>query len=209
MEKISGQNSIGNEKEKFNSPQEELDFLRAEIERKQKEIISQEKHQDPKIENTERSKIYTEQIRQYAQIEPKEILPKTRQIKEEDIEKIVLDLEPRDSDEKMGELLGLLDEKGIKNTLTIIQKMDNSSLEDDFHRVLVQYVKKGYSIKNLKEKSPLFKTLKMTLYEISLPDRRDMAEKTLKELVSSMEQFYAGMLVVSDPKNNTDNCFSL
>ena len=72
-------------------------------------------------------------------------------------------------------------------------------------KILVQYVKKGY-LMELKEKNPLFKTLSATLYEIALPElNKEDREKDLKELVSSMEQFYAGMLSVSDGKKNDRN----
>ena len=42
----------------------------------------------------------------------------------------------------------------------------------------------------------------MTLFEISLPEVFDEGDKqkSLKEIVSSMEQFYAGMLSVYDAK---------
>ena len=47
--------------------------------------------------------------------------------------------------------------------------MDNPHLTDDFHRVLVQYLKEGFPVKG-NTKTPIFKSLKMTLYEISLPE---------------------------------------
>jgi len=57
------------------------------------------------------------------------------------------------------------------------------------------------------EKSPLFKALKMTLFEVALPqggDEKDGKQKNLKELISKMEQFYAGMLSVSKEETGPD-----
>ncbi len=198
MERLSQQNFIENNSVKFNSPQEELNFLREQI-----------KIKEANIETSDVEKTTHETIQQYAKINPQEVLTKPHQIENEEAEKIILDLEPRQSDEKINELLGILEEQGLKNTLTIIQKMADPTIEDDFHRVLVQYLKKGYSVKNLSERSLLFEILKMTLYEISLPSREGEQEKKLGELISSMEQFYAGMLSVSDSKNKHTNHFSL
>ncbi len=203
MEKLPEQNlfeGIG----KFNSPQEELNFLKKQIKLKEEALrgSSLEKQES-------QAEVTKETLQQYAEVKPQEILTEGHRINEKNTEAIVLDLEPRSSDEKIGELLGILEEQGIKNTLTVLQQTGDSALEDDFHRFLVQYIKKGHSIKNLPEKSPLFEILKMTLYEVSLPNNGETPEKTLKELISLMEQFYAGMLSVSDSKNKYTNYFSL
>ncbi len=53
----------------------------------------------------------------------------------------------------------------------------------------------------------------MTLYEIALPARREKGgegrSKTLKELISGMEQFYAGLLSVEDAKPGEPHYFAL
>ncbi|MEA2112698.1 MAG: TraM recognition domain-containing protein [Patescibacteria group bacterium] len=198
-------NFLNSASSKFNSPQEELTFLKEKIKQKEAEINNEST--SPKEELAE--KAVEETLHQYSKTNPKETLEPSHEIKGEETNSIILDLEPRDSDEKISELLGVLEEKGIRNTLTIIQKMDNPSLTDDFHRVLIQYLKKGYSIDRLPVKSPIFKILKMTLYEISLLDKENDSEKTLKEMISSMEQFYAGMLSAPDTKNKYANYFSL
>ena len=59
-------------------------------------------------------------------------------------------------------------------------------LNDDFHR-FVQYIKAGFPFTDLKKKP--FKTLRMTLFEISLPEVFDEGDKqkSLKEIVSSVK----------------------
>ncbi len=203
MEKISQLNNQKKETLKFNSPQEELDFLKGQIERKEREI---KKNQLDQVNQQEK---VTEIILDYAKTDSNNILTKEHKISSPEVNEIVLDLDPKDSDKKMEVYLGLLEEKGIKNTLTIIQKTKDSALEDDFHRILVQYIKKGYKIKNLKEKSPLFQTLKTTLYEVSLLTQQENSQKTLKEIISSMEQFYAGMLSSVNLDKKETSYFSL
>jgi len=54
-------------------------------------------------------------------------------------------------------------------------------------------------IRTLKEKGPVWKDLTKTLFEITVPGvSKDDEEKELKQLVSSMQQFYAGMMSVTD-----------
>ena len=125
---------------------------------------------------------------------------------------IVLKLSPEEHDDKMSELLWVLQEKGIRNALSIVEKMNDPHITDDFHRFLVEYIKEGFQASDIKEKSPLWKQLHMTLFEVSLPSFRlnnDKEEKPLKELISSMEQFYAGMLSVSGKDKLEKNYLAL
>lgn len=188
---------------KFSTPEEELNFLRGEVQRK--EIELKEKGGDVKRES-----VISEQIQKYKEVPPKEILHPNYEIKKDDRDKIVLDLSPEKHDDKMGEFLGILQEKGIRNALSVIEHLHNPHLEDDFERFLVQYIKAGFEVKGISKKDQLFRALEMTLYEISLPEKgKDDHPKTLKELVSSMEQFYAGMLSVSDKSEKGPNYFTL
>ena len=111
----------------------------------------------------------------------------------------MLDLAPEAHDGKINELIRVMRERGIKNALTIIANLNNPHIADDFERFLVQFIKAGYDVKGMGERDPVFRALNMTLYEITLPERgKEEKEKTVKELVSSMEQFYAGMTSVSE-----------
>jgi len=126
-------------------------------------------------------------------------------------EKIVLELTPDEDDEKMGELLGLIHEVGLISTLKVIEKTESYHVKDDLHRMLVQYLKEGYVVKDYSEKLPIAQGLNMTLFEIYLPEKKDEPEekrKELKTLLSSMEQFYAGMRSVVDP-THPQNYFSV
>jgi hypothetical protein len=106
----------------------------------------------------------------------------------------------------MEEMVSLLQEKGLLNALSVIEKLKDAHLDDDFHRFLVQYVKAGLSFSDSQEKSPFFRALKMTLYEVALPqsDEKEEKQRNLKELISKMEQFYAGMLSVSAEEDGPD-----
>lgn len=120
--------------------------------------------------------------------------------KSKDAEAIVLNLSPESHDTQMEELVGIMREKGLKKALAVLYGLKSYHLEDDFHRFLVQYLKSDYGRGLLKEKSDLSRVLRKTLYEVSLPQIIEEG-KTMRELISGMEQFYAGMLAISDAKS--------
>jgi hypothetical protein len=190
---------------KFKTPQEELEFLRSHIREKEKALI--ESGQD-----YSREAIAHDTLSEYKNYEPTDVMHKSAVIKDSDAENLVLRLHPEPHDNKMEEMLGILLDKGISNVLSIIGKMNNPHLDDDFHRFLVQYLYSTHKIPGLKEGTPLFKSLDMKLFEITLPDPTDneKEKKGLKELLSAMEQFYAGMHSVGEGRQNFNrNHFTL
>lgn len=190
---------------KFKTPEEELEFLRAHIAEKEKAL--KEKGLEVKKEN-----IAHDVINEYRKYEPHEVMHKSALIKESHSEALVLRLKPETHDSKMEELLGVLLDKGISNALSIVSKMNSPHVDDDFHRFLVQYLYNTHKIPGLKEGTPLFKSLDMKLFEITLPDALDdeANKKGLKELLSAMEQFYAGMHSVGEGRENYNrNHFTL
>ncbi len=181
--------------QKFKTPEEELAFLRDKV-------ASQEKTLLEKGETPNKEKIISSEIEEHGKKNPDEVLHENYALKKKETEAIVLDLSPEEHDSKMGELVALLMDKGILNTLKIVEKLKDPHIEDDFHRFLIQYIKAGFLPNSVKEKGPIFKALKMTLFEVSLPGLADEQQKNkgLKELISKMEQFYSGMMSV-----NTDD----
>ena len=190
---------------KFKSPQEELEFLRAHIAEKEKALSEQ--GQEVKKED-----IAHNVISEYRKFEPEDVMHKSAVIGKKEAENLVLRLKPETHDAKMEELLGVLLDKGISNALSVVAKMNNPHLDDDFHRFLVQYLYTTHKVPGLKEGTPLFKALDMKLFEITLPDAGDneKEKKGLKELLSAMEQFYAGMHSVGEGRENYNrNHFTL
>ncbi len=184
----------------FKTPEEELEYLRAKV----------YEHASTAETRQEMHSLVQKTVEEYKKQPINEVLHPKMQLSDKKIEKIVLDLEPEEHDEKIAELLGLLQEKGIWNTLSVIEKLNDPHIDDDFHRFLVQYLKQGFPLDGLKDKSTLYKALHMTLFEIALPKGdKQSEEKTLKEFIGSMEQFYAGMLSIAGGKNAEDNYFSL
>lgn len=190
---------------KFESPEEELAFLRAHLAEKEKALID-------KGQDIDKEYLAHGVISEYKKHDPKDVMHSSVVLKESDVGALVLRLKPESHDSKMEELLGVLLDKGVSNALNVVAKMKNPHLDDDFHRFLVQYLYSTHKVPGLKEGTPLFKSLDMKLFEITLPDpnENEKDKKGLKELLSAMEQFYAGMHSVGEGRENKNrNHFTL
>lgn len=192
--------------EKFSSPEEEIQYLRGQIAEKERAMaeigypVSKEAATSAHIE-------------EYRRALSESVLPPERILTAEQVDDIILDLPPEKDDAIMGELLGVMRDKGLKNALTVADRMDSPHIADDFHRVLVQYIHAGYPVPGVKENEPVWRELNMTLYEVTLPsvnqdeDAASAKRKTIKELVSVMEQFYSGLFGTGSRENDTGEVF--
>ena len=127
---------------RFTSPEEEIAFLREQISNKETEL--RESKTDYKIDDVVKT-----EIQKYRDILPKEVLEETYALAQVDVESIVLNLAPERHDKKIEELLGILNEKGIKNTMSVLSQFKDPHLEDDFHRFLAQFIKHEYEAKEV------------------------------------------------------------
>ena len=79
-------------------------------------------------------------IQEYKKYDPQDVMHGSVALKPHEAESLALRLRPENHDAKMEELLGVLLDKGISSVLSLIGKMNNPHLDDDFHRFLVQYL---------------------------------------------------------------------
>ncbi|MBP6856282.1 MAG: TraM recognition domain-containing protein [Candidatus Pacebacteria bacterium] len=180
----------------FNTPEEELAYLREHVSRREKELY----------ENgfeAEKAKIAHETLRSYGNIPKAQALERSQMIQDGEAHEIVLRLKPEPHDHKMEELLGILLERGIRNVLDIIEKSKNPHLDDDFHRFLVQYLISSDQIPGLKEGTEIWKSLHMKLFEVTLPEKSGNDTRGFKDFLGGMEQFFAGMNSIASDKDNT------
>ncbi len=174
----------------FSNPEEEISYLRAEVAKREKALAEGGYSHETAAH---------EVVAEYRETAPAEVLAKSYAVPEKQQNAIVLELSPEAHDSVMSELLTLIMQKGVRNTLSIVEKMNDPHIEDDLHRFLIQYLKSGLPAE-IGEGTPLGKSLRMSLYEISLPEKAaGQDDRDLKSVISKMEQFYAGMLAISSP----------
>ncbi len=190
---------------RFRSPEEEIAFLRAQVAEKERQLLEAGHHAD-------REALAHEELMRYKERPVHEVLHEQHSIAVPELEAITLGLPSDTVDDKvMWELIGVVRENGVRNALAVAERLANPHVEDDFHKVLVQYVANGYPIEKLPSSGVLWQALHMALYEVTLPDpSKDEHERPLKEVVSAMEQFYSGMLsVAADIYGKEDRDFSI
>lgn len=193
----------------FKTPEEELEYLRAHVAKREAELVRQ-----GHFEHSEQAApaAMKETVAEYKKIPAREALHPSHHLPKKEADGIVLALKPEPHDTVMEELLGLVITRGVRNALSVVEAMNNPHVDDDFHRLLVQYFKTGQILSELKKEPVLEKALSMRLFEVTLPPSAEEEEKSkgFKEFIGAMEQFYAGMQSIGDSRNNEkENYFAL
>ncbi|MAQ77173.1 hypothetical protein CL684_01470 [Candidatus Campbellbacteria bacterium] len=189
---------------KFNSHEEEIKFLKSEL----------EKHTQNRehLENFESHKesVADTIIKEYTRSPIEEVVHEKSHLPENVQEGITLRLSAEEHDAVITDLYTHLVERGIKNTLALVKRMNNPHIEDDFHRFLVQYLASYYEVPGLRPASDLAKSLGLRMFEIVLPNKKTGDDRDFKHTVTLMEQFMAGMQSIArDSKNKSKNFYTL
>ncbi len=198
--------SLFKEAPKFKTPEDELEYLRAHVAKREAELV-----RAGQVENA-KDDAAKDVVEAYREVPAGEVVHSSNIINTKQAEGIILALKPESHDGVMEELLGIVITKGVRNALSVVEAMGSPHVEDDFHRILIQYLKTGQARLDFKEGTPMYKSLNMTLFEITLPPPTDEADKSkgFKEFIGAMEQFYAGMQSISsDKKNEKEIYFTL
>lgn len=186
------------------TPEDELAYLREQIAAKEQELAAMR-------ESRPREDIASEHLAAHRAAPAASVLAPEMHLAPQHLSELASNLEPESDDETMLELKQIIESKGIKNAFAVLEKLNSPHLEDDFHRFLVRYLVDGMPAAGF-EKQPAWKALHMTLYEIALPEMSGTTEergRPLREMISAMEQFYAGMLSVDSAYANEPMNFTL
>lgn len=186
------------------SPEEEIAYLRARIAEKERQLARAGGGARAALEA--RAETIAAALEAHHAAPPENVLAPeyrlSRQTAVTEAEAILAEFAFGQGAEAVRSLEYAMEEKGIKNALSILEKMNDPRVADDFHRYLVRYVAAGLPVPDASEREPRFRALHMTLYEIALPEPKadsgaGRPPRPLKELISAMEQFYAGLLSVA------------
>lgn len=201
----------GVEYPKFANPEEEIAYLRKEIERRQEvtknfsERITKEDHAN-------------DVLREHLSHQPKEVLGNGYEVKSYEKKKLLAELAPRKTDEQVSEIVAIMLDKGIHAAIGLVREAKDRELESDFHRFLVNYLLNEPHDEKLKRglAKTDWKALNMQLYELTLVNAGEgegeakRAAKNTKDFIAFMEQFYANMLSISrDLDNKEDDYYTL
>ncbi len=182
--------------QKFTSPEEEIAFLRKQIAERERALLER----SAVIDQADVETLGREQIREYVSFTPKMVLDPSYELKDEalvrSVEAVSIASDP------VGEVMDIAFEKGIKNALTVLDKVNSAYVIDEVHRRLIEHINAGAKVADLKEGVPSWHVLHMTLYEVALPAQKakDGHELQLAELVGTMEQLFAGLRTIGSVK---------
>ena len=184
---------------KFETVDQELAYLREQVAAQERVLAERSGGARPEAV---REATTHEVVKAYAEHEPAKVLHPDMRMEKAAANEIVLQLAPEAHDKKIEQLVALMYQKGVANVFALLEKLDDAHLTDDFHRFLVQYIKANYEVIGLKPAGKIWNALHMTLYEVTLPEKTGDVERerAIKEVISSMEQFYSGMLSVEDDR---------
>lgn len=176
----------------FSTPEEEIAFLRAQIASRERELGVHSAEANPAdIEN-----VAKEQLREYGAFTPKAVLDPAYQLPDE--ERYAQVEQASTSHSPVEDILQLAQEKGIRNALSVLEKVDNAYVIDEVHRHLIELIKGGAKMQDLKEDVPPWHIMHLTLFEVTLPELKasNDREYQLAELVGMMEQLFAGLRTI-------------
>lgn len=181
----------------FSTPEEEIAFLRQQIAERERVLLNRNVEADV----TDIETVSKEQIKEYNSFTPKMVLHPEYELKGEELAQSIENLDT--STDPVEDILKLAMEKGIRNALTVLDKTSNAFVIDEVHRRLIEHIKNGVEMADLKENVPPWHILHMTLYEVTMPAQAEVggAESTLVDLVGAMEQLFAGLRTIGSVKN--------
>lgn len=187
-------------KNRFESPEQEIAFLKKELERV---ALLEKEHKKENIAEEIASGI----VESYKKVETEKVLDDAYVDNHEHEDAIHLKLNPEEHDSIIEELYSYMLDKGVKNALNAVARMGNPHVEDDFHRFLVQYLASHYEIPGLRPKTDLAKSLGLRMFEILLPGLKVDGKVELKEIATKMEQFIAGMQSIGRDAQNSEGFY--
>lgn len=186
----------------FKTPEEEIAYLRSQIEEKKEKAQGFENRFTPEDHAREA-------VRDYRATPLEKVVSPSLAIPTGEQHRLLENLSPRETDEQVKMLMQVAAEKGIRNAFSLVEQMNNAEVDDDFERFLVQYLLSGHEIKNNLSKEE-WKALHMRLFEVVLPEAGEGTMKSAKEMMGLMEQWYAAMQALAgEPTNKEKNYYSL
>jgi hypothetical protein len=182
---------------KFASPEEEIAFLRGEIAKRERELMNRSGETDRADYETLGKHI----MREYGQHDPSVLLADAHALPPKELSDRSAHIET--ATHKVEEIVLLAEERGMRNALSVLERLSDPYITDEVHRTFVQLLRNEKKIGDVDEHAPLFQVFNMTLYEVALPRHPEDAHETnIKVIFSAMEQFYSGMQSIALSKKD-------
>ena len=173
----------------FASAEEEVQYLRERIALREREMLGR----TTEVDQADYETIAKQELHEYGMFTPKVILNPDHVF---DTHALASHTEALGtSHDPATEIVQVAFERGIRNALSLLEKVENPYVIDEVHRQLIEHIKQGQSVQDMKEGVPPWAIMHMTLFEVTLPELKGQNDKEyqLADLVGMMEQLFAGM----------------
>jgi hypothetical protein len=191
--------------QKFSSPEEEIAYLRERIAARERELLSR----SGEVDHADYETIARAELREYAEHPPETVLEKSHRMEPPLVAGYAEQIGT--SRDKVEEIIEIAETHGIRNTFSVLERINDSFLLDEAHRALIAHIRVGKRIAEFKEGMPLWNVLHMTLFSVALPElsRDGKEEEDLNKIISAMEQLYAGLGSLRDAHTREPIHYSL
>lgn len=173
----------------FSTPEQEIEYLRQRIAERERQLLDRV----PVIDQTDIETVGRQELKSYGSFTPKLVLDKDYVLSPQEVHQQAEMMSM--SHDPVEDLIQMAFAKGIRNALSVLEQNNNAYVVDEVHRRLIEQIRAGATIADLKEGMPAWHLLHMTLYEVTLPALQipDEGKEQLQKLVGVMEQLYAGL----------------
>ncbi len=177
----------------FTSPEEEVQYLREQIALRERELLSR----THEVDHHDTETIAREMLREYGHFTPRVILSGERVLDGLELASHHALIEV--AGDPAEEIAQVAVEKGIRNALTLLEKVTDAYVIDEVHRKLIEHIRTGTALQDMKEGVPPWQIMHMALYEVTLPELKGAQDREyqLAELIGMMEQLFAGMRMIA------------
>ncbi len=176
----------------FSTPEQEIEFLRNRIALREREMLSR----TPEIDHADVETVSRQELKHYTSFTPKMVLDKEYALSEDAVKQSAEAISV--SHDPVQDILQIAYEKGIRNALSVLEQTNNTYVIDEVHRQLIEQIRSGAKIGDLKEGLPPWHILHMTLFEVTLPAMKldEDSMQQLQQLVGTMEQLFMGLRTI-------------
>lgn len=173
----------------ISTTEREVDYLTEQVLKKHRH---QKKEQGD--ETVDRRHIISDMLKEY-EASPEAVLEKEEQIPGNEVEQITLNLSSEEHDAVMEELVGIAMSRGLHAAFRVVEKLENPHIADDFHRLLVEYVRHRSEGAELFRDTRELAVFDMSLYEVSFPSTGErgsdwkVLQRDMKRLLTTLLSF--------------------
>lgn len=173
----------------FRTPEEEIAYLREQIAAKERELLSR----GVEIDRADHETIARRELQEYGEHRAENVLHQDHRLST--VEEAGHAAHIESAKHKIEEIISLAEERGIRNALSVIERLGDSYFVDEAHRALVEIIRTGKVLADFREGAPAWNVLHMTLFSVALPEvaRDGKEDEELSHIIAAMEQLIAGL----------------